>query len=164
MNTEDFVTYEQALALKKLGFREPCLYFYDLERRLCPNGINIGPFDCIEDYKNNQPVYIDEGFRTENFLHPNFDICDAPTLAQAQAWLRDCKNTIVIAEPDWDEEIQCLSDYLTGKWYFTVWKDRNRVRCNFNPNKECEEVWLFESYEQALSAGIDAALELLTDK
>ena len=41
MDKEDFVTHEQALKLKKLGFREPCLYFYDLEGRLCPNEIYI---------------------------------------------------------------------------------------------------------------------------
>ncbi|MDE5888476.1 MAG: hypothetical protein K2H20_00480, partial [Bacilli bacterium] len=95
MDTKDFVTYEQALALKKLGFRELCLYFYDLKGRLCPNGIYIGLFECIEDYKNKQPVYIDEGFRTENTLHPNFDICDAPNLVQVQKWLRNGKGLSV---------------------------------------------------------------------
>lgn len=37
MNTEDFVTYQQALALKKLGFREKCLYHYNTLGILNPN-------------------------------------------------------------------------------------------------------------------------------
>ena len=37
MNTEDFVTYSQALALKKLGFREECLFAYNAEGIFCPN-------------------------------------------------------------------------------------------------------------------------------
>jgi hypothetical protein len=35
MNKE-FVKYEQALALKELGFDEPCLAFYSLEKELHP--------------------------------------------------------------------------------------------------------------------------------
>lgn len=137
---EEYVTYDCAVKLKELGFKDKCNAYYWTEDKA---------FEC-----------------TNSIIHKNSDTCltvvMAPFLWQAQKWLRDCKDVIVIAEPDWDEEIQCLSDYLTGKWYFTVWKDSNRVRCNFNLNKECEEIWLFDTYEQALSAGIDAALELLT--
>ena len=153
---EECVTYEQAIALKQLGFNLEVNHYYDDEKDLV---------ESLADY-NNEDSFNSQETAYDDFNHGYCDeiSCSAPTLSQAQKWLRDCKDVIVIAEPDWDEEIQCLSDYLTGKWYFTVWKDSNRVRCNFNPNKECEEIWLFDTYELALSAGIDAALELLTDK
>lgn len=144
---EHYTTYSQAVKLKELGFDEPCEFYYNPHQEIRRTKTNL----LSPQITNNRFLEeIAKGMAT------------APRLDQAQAWLRDCKDTIVIAEPDWDEEIQCLSDYLTGKWYFTVWKDSNRVRCNFNPNKECEEIWLFESYELALSDGISGALELLT--
>ena len=136
---EHYVTYECAVKLKELGF----------------------DWDVRGYYRNDDTIPKVREITALNHNDANFkSILSAPRLDQAQAWLRD-KGVIVIAEPDWDEEIQPLSDYLTGKWYFTVWKDSNRVRCNFNPNKECEEIWVFESYESALSAGIDEALKLL---
>lgn len=146
---EEYVTYPNARTLKRIGFDESCEYYYNPDKKL----LKVKSSALSPQTTNNS--YLDEIAK---------GMATAPRLDQAQAWLRDCKDTIVIAEPDWDEEIQCLSDYLTGKWYFTVWKDSNRVRCNFNPNKECEEIWLFDTYEQALSAGIDKALELLTIK
>lgn len=39
MNAEDFVTYEQALALKKLRFAEKVYYAYsNIDEELLPNG------------------------------------------------------------------------------------------------------------------------------
>jgi len=51
MNKE-FVTYEQALALKELGFNEPCLAKHDLKHILlrieeCKNQENAQEFDYI---------------------------------------------------------------------------------------------------------------------
>ena len=148
MNTEDFVTYEQALSLKKLGFIEECLYYYDLEGRLCPNGINIGLFECVEDYKNKQPVYIDEGLHTENLLCPNIDICDAPTLAQAQGWLRKEKNYYV--NPDAD---------VSDCWLWEIVNLRNSdLVCMWNLSNQPNH---YNSYEKALSAGITECLRIL---
>ena len=143
---EEYVTYNQAVKLKELGFDGNGLKDY----------IRQGYYKFPNGYVS--PIKHDGDGILVQFRNESAEKIPAPRLDQVQKWLRDCKDVIVIAEP-----IQCLSDYLTGKWYFTVWKDGNRVRCNSNPNKECEEIWLFESYELALSAGIDNALELLTD-
>jgi hypothetical protein len=43
MNTnyeKDFVPYEQALALKELGFDEPCFGYYSNEKLICSNHTN----------------------------------------------------------------------------------------------------------------------------
>ena len=72
MNKEDFVTYEQALVLKKLGFREKCLYFYKDETSLLSN-ILYGKRHTLEDFYDDFNEYF----------------CSAPTLCEAQAWLRE---------------------------------------------------------------------------
>lgn len=139
MNNEDYASYELALKLKACGFDEPCRDFY---------WTSDGTFK-----------------HTDALVHKNSVGCDtmvaAPTLWQAQKWLREVKNIIVDVSPDWDSEDYCMADYLTGEWYFSVWKDGDRVHCNFDPNAEEERIWMFEKYEQALSAGIAAALELI---
>ena len=147
---EHYCTYSQAVALKRLGFREEVSYYYTKEdapqnQAWLTTSATGNPRDYNQprEWRNALPLY------------------SAPRLDQAAAWLRDCKDTIVIAEPYWECEIEDDSDYLTGKWHFVVWKDGCRILCNFDPNKEDEELWLFDEYEQALSAGISAALELL---
>lgn len=134
---EHYCTYSQAVALKRLGF----------------------DWDVRGYYYSDFPEHVAEASLSMN-LRPK-GMVSAPRIDQAAAWLRECKDTIVIAEPYWECEIEDDSDYLTGKWCFVVWKDGCRILCNFDPNKEDEEIWLFDKYEEALSAGIDAALELL---
>lgn len=140
MNNEDYVSYELALKLKKCGFDEPCDHYYNIEFK---NDTNI-------HYSINR-----------NYNNIGKRCCSAPLLYQAHKWLREVKNIIVDVSPDWDPEDYCLEGYLTGEWYFTVWKDGDRVYCNFDPNAVEERIWMFEKYEQALSAGIDSALELI---
>ena len=91
MNNEDFVTYEHAVVLNKLGFREKCDYIYRFE---------------------NNPLYSLEKtiIRKEYCVSWNNsrDCCSAPTLAQAQKWFRKEKKYSV--EPHynntyWDVEI-----------------------------------------------------------
>lgn len=149
---EHYCSYEQSVKLKELGFDWKCDHYYTYG------------YENLDSENTNKIVR----FHTDIF--PNiprtisvYGLCySAPRLDQAAAWLRDEKDIVVIAEPDWDyEDAEIHSDYLTGKWYFVVWKDGERVDCNFDPSKEDEEIWLFDTYEQALSAGIDKALELL---
>ena len=64
MNRE-FVTYEQALALKELGFNESCFGKYDI----------YGSFDHKLFYYNHD---------SETSLN-----CSAPTFSQAFRWLRE---------------------------------------------------------------------------
>ena len=67
-------------------------------------------------------------------------------LDQAQKWLREVKHIYVYPE------INCLK-----KWFAKA--------VNMERNEDL--IWegtMFDTYELALSAGIDAALELLTDK
>lgn len=145
---EDFCSYELSMALKACGFDEPCDHYY-----------------CAFDNETDVRFWSIHPAQSQNgFTNPDGKvIADAPTLAHAQKWLREKKGIVVIAEPDWDSEDYCMADYLTGEWYFSVWKDGDRVHCNFDPNAEEERIWMFDKYEQALSAGIAAALELIKE-
>lgn len=141
---EDYVGYELAIKLKECGFDEPCdRYWY-------------GPYPNSDEMEMRKGETMD--YNNDDWYIPH---CSVPTLAHAQKWLREKWGIVVIAEPDWDSEDYCMADYLTGEWYFSVWKDGDRVRCNFDPNAEEGRIWMFEKYEQALSAGISAALELI---
>lgn len=142
---EDYCSYELSKALKACGFNELTNSFYD------EASVQQGEFEIVPTYAK-----FNEVCKT-----PGCECVAAPTLAHAQKWLREKKGIVVIAEPDWDSEDYCMADYLTGEWYFSVWKDGDRVHCNFDPNAEEERIWMFDKYEQALSAGITSALELI---
>lgn len=71
MNNKYFVTYEQAIALKKLGFDLPVNHYYS------NNQLEELVDGSTSNYDNcNSSDYIDS-------------ICSAPTLEQAHAWIRN---------------------------------------------------------------------------
>ena len=80
MNNEDFVTYEQALNLKKLGFNEKCYQYYDTSGIIQDNDII-----CNEVF---QSIISSQLLSSHNSGVPK-DTCDAPTLEQARGWLRE---------------------------------------------------------------------------
>ena len=140
MDTEDFVTYKQALALKKLGFIDDCLYFYELCKTPIPNSYDSGV----------EKVFVNKLLESKNEKYPAIEgICDAPTLSQAQKWLRKEKNLYVCSEID-------ITNKEYNKYFWTIYS---------LPSKQQTYVSkIYNSPEEALSEGIDAALELLTKK
>ena len=68
---KEFIEYEQALALKELGFDEPCFAFYD-ESLYFPNNENQYGTFC------NQKLDVSS--------------CSAPTFSQAFRWFREKYN------------------------------------------------------------------------
>jgi hypothetical protein len=69
MLEKEFVKYNEALALKELGFDEPCFYYY-VDNKLIKNLLDISNKDC--DSVDNQ--------------------CLAPTYSTAFRWFRDKHN------------------------------------------------------------------------
>lgn len=136
MNTEDFVTYEQALALKKLGFNEDSFYHYNQENQLRANFSIDTEGSIIEGY----------------FLRNNTDFSifiTAPTLVQAQKWLRKEKKLSV--EP--------FSSLKKGKYTYQI----IYVETGFDYKSFKTLSYRFNSYEEALSAGITVCLKLLEE-
>ena len=64
---KEFISYEQALALKELGFDEPCFWWYDFEKELRKDRIGVNSIN------------------SKYFLNGNS--CSAPLYQQAFRWL-----------------------------------------------------------------------------
>ena len=128
MKNKDYVTFEQAKALKELGYDEPCRAFYwtaDGEFSECDSKVHTNSPNCAT-------------------------MVAAPHVYDAVRWLREVKH--------WHVEVR-----INGTRYMFVvelWEMRDNggyLRLEQNDG----HVRLFDDYDTALSAGIDAALELL---
>ena len=125
-NNEDYVSFEQAVKLKELGFDWDCNHWY-------------------------HPLETDKIIECQTYCnHNSFERpYSAPTLYQAQKWLRE-KEIEVGVFAEFDGELQ------TGKWVWLMRKFNTHLYDTVFP----EDI-NYDTYEQALSAGIDEALELL---
>lgn len=114
MNLEkEFVSYEQALALKELGFDERCFYQY------VRDFINDGELIPIVSF-NNYPIFRNN---TQVSDYSGGDCFTAPTFSQAFRWFRDKYNlfgqVLSIGERNYEWRIQNIK-YLKHKRYFTL--------------------------------------------
>lgn len=151
---KDFVTYEQAVKLKELGFDWGCTYFYDEDKKLTAGYADISGDGGFDDYELS---VIDLTCSVNNNCLYR-DIFDAPTLAQAAKWLREVKGIIIVCTPEVDE--YDFNDYvrkfITGQWCYELWRNGDE---HWNSTEK-----LYPTYETALSAGIDTALKLIENK
>lgn len=124
MENEDFVTYEQSVKLKELGFGWECSAYYYMDSKEFRG--NISP---------------------DNHNYRSEIVASAPTHSQAQKWLREVKNIIIIVEPM----------YAKNRFAFNyaIFTFKDKPITLEQSYKACI------NYEQALSAGIDKALEIL---
>lgn len=128
---EDFVTYEIAVKLKELGFDLPCLEFYT---EFCkPPCTEMKPFIKPKDWNN--------------IMIGGRDKVSAPTLAQAQKWLREKK--YLQPEPQY---------FTMNQWLCVI-----KLLPNGGFKVVNNELVYFSSYESALSAGIEATLKLIEE-
>lgn len=133
MSTEDFVTYEQAIALKKLGFKEKCLYHYNICNKFEPNS----------KYGEDESINVEDLYDSINTDTLSDIVCDVPTLAQAQKWLIKNKNYYVQPRYEYNKE-----------WGFTI--------TNLNKDYIIYiKFGTYKTHEEALSAGITRGLKLL---
>ena len=137
MNNEDYASYELALKLKECGFDEPCIAQWACE-----------PYD--------KPLL----FGSTAFVFCNSELkgrdVTAPFLWQAQKWLREEYGIHI--------DVCTYSDYSTDAdgnvcdrwdfWGFELYAIVGGKRIAIDDDE-------YDFYEQALSAGIAAALELI---
>ena len=124
---EDFVTYEQAVKLKELGFKYPCNHYYSLDSGL-----------LHEETENDQT----------NYIHCNSKyLISAPTMSQAVKWLREVKGVKVYVKPLFSSE------------EYEYW-----ISFKFRGYGGDEDYGVKDSWENALSAGIDQAFKLLKEE
>ena len=141
MNPEDYVPYPIALALKKAGFDLKVNHVYDKNGKLWEEGMHKNA-DCdyTAYFDYNKSGYIEVG-------------ASAPTLAQAQKWLREkCGIAINVDAHDGDF-YTWEAVFLSNASQIVIEKSLSE---KFSPYLE-----KLDSYEAALSAGIAAVLELI---
>lgn len=135
MNNEDYASYELALKLKECGFAEPCDSYYIKDN--APDGTAwIVPTTDREDF-NADSYY--------PFCKP---LCSAPTLAQAQKWLRE-KMGIAIN----------VIAHDGGAYDYDIVFLPNAVDCDY----PIDRATFSRTYEEALSEGIESVLELIKE-
>lgn len=135
MDEKDFVSYETAKKLKAAGYSEKCSSVWHFDG-------DSGKAKFIENYPAT--------FHGEPNDFNNSDMFDlyvysAPMLWQAAKWLREEKRLYILVDFSY-----------VGTWFYKVFPIVGCCisRCLFS----------YPTYEEALSAGIDAALELITNK
>ena len=147
---EDYVSYPIALALKKAGFDLAVNHYYDEKGDLV---------ESLADY-NNEDSFNSQETAYDDFNHGYCDeiSCSAPTLAQAQKWLRE-KGIHISVNPymgyDVDADGALYNEYPS--WGFELMDVASADFMNDAGGNHT-------SYESALSAGIAAALELVEKK
>lgn len=145
----DYVSYKLALALKACGFDVPCNYGYSVKMRLEPEA-SFGEPKTVhsKDPKN----YNDNRKGIEKGL----SFCSAPTLWQAQKWLREEKGIDVLV---WN----CACGY---GWEISKadTQSRGTTLMVYDDNGEDMDSGMWLTYENALSAGIAVALQLLDNQ
>lgn len=138
---EEFVTYEQSVKLKELGFDEMCNHYYE-------NGkLYEGFVDEDEDPDPDINPDYPTAYGNYNFMKQTFS---APTLAQAQKWLREVQGIIICVGPRFYKNKRPIRGYD----YYLFDKDDG-----YYSHIESEAV--YDTYEESLSEGINKALELI---
>lgn len=134
MNKEDYVSLEVAKLLKEKGFDEPCNWIYDTKEQ------------C---FKNSKEVNFNITF-TNSILRDN--VYCAPTLYEAQKWLRKQGDFVVIT-PRYSNKYQIIEYEYRIIQYTDLVVDKNR-KGKLSPV-------VYESYEECLNEGILEALKLI---
>lgn len=146
INHECYVSPEVAKLLKKVGFDWSSFTYYDINNVLCLSDVLIT--------KESSDL-------TE---HIN---CLAPTLEVVQRWLREVNNVSVEVKT-----LRWVNRYQDGKYTVSYIHELWSIDTSIIPNKEdkfnryttdCVYNTEYQTYEEALEAGINKALEIILD-
>jgi hypothetical protein len=136
LNENEFCDIETCITLKALGFNEDCIAYYDVDD-------NVGLLYNTYWSAGGPCQYFEvlQCHNTENNEEENF--VDAPTIYQAQKWLR--QNGVIVDH---------YNNFTTQefKYYISTWDEDI---CTSNK---------YTSWEEALSDGIKEATKLIIEK
>jgi len=131
---KEFIPYEQALALKDLGFDEPCQGYYDVDK-----GYSIGYAFCYSD-RESQPE----------------DGCLAPLYQQSFRWFRDKYNLLGFIEPANGYEDKSL-------FAFYICDDEQNIVDDSHSYSKNSSLH-FKTYEEAELACLKKLIEIVKTK
>jgi hypothetical protein len=118
MNNE-FVSYEIALKLKELGFKEQCFSFYDIEKKL----------------------YASEGYYKIGYNVLNEEVI-APLYQQVFRWFREKHNWQFIIQATKDKHSHELG------YNYWIWNSKTSEE-HYMPKNKPSGDWCFKTYEEA---------------
>ena len=125
LSDKDYCDYETSVALKELGYDGCCAAYYHL-------------YDDEYDARNSFEYACGFDFQNSNNIYR----VGAPLLYQAQKWLREEKDFIVLVDHILTED---------GDWCYNITHLGRSAK-------------VFKSYEEALSEGVKCAVKLLKEK
>ena len=129
MNHEDYVSFEQAKALKELGFDWDCGAYY---------------YTDTKEFRGN--------ISPDNHNYRSEIVASAPTLYQAQKWLREKYKL-------WLETVICITN--VNQYSCDIYDLKTADEDGYMDGPTTDIEGTFNTPEQSLSAGIDKAIELL---
>ena len=139
LTEKDYCDYETCVALKELGYKVPTSAYYmpnDSQLLFVPNPFRSGyVIDCFGSH-NSFPKDV----MTSNYI-------DAPTMWEAQKWLREEKGMHI------EINLQFLSEEKRWYWGFTIIYFDNPDLVTINGD--------YSSYEETLSEAIKEAVKIL---
>ena len=144
LTEKDYCDYDTCVALKELGFNEPTLAYYLGFLSSKPLLYLVIDKDCMPE----DGVNVFDLLSNSNKYKDSKNI-DAPTLWEAQKWLREEKDVLIIVCPYTYSVVEKIHT-----WTCEIW---------FGDNLEYE-IHDFKSYEEALSEGIKEAVKILKEK
>ena len=149
---KQFVTYEIALAVKELGFDEPCLAYYKPIYEKDKDGYDVITYSNLHSFAQS----FDEELETWNYSELDADGWDgyllAPLWQQAIDWLRKVHEIHI--------NVDCFSEKGGTKWDYQI------VKCDYDsvglPGyilTEFADGRNYLAYENALESGLVEALK-----
>ena len=140
---KQFATYKQSLALKELGFDEPCFAAYSGDED------NSSLFIYWNDLVNMSELFISQD-NCEKFDYE----CLVPTFSQAFRWFR--------------KEHNLYHEIRTFAWDYDKKELGFSIRTYLNPiyieTERLIHSEVYETYEEAESACIDKLIEIVKNK
>lgn len=132
---KEFIPYEQALALKELGFDEPCFGWF--RSTLIPS--NFTEFFLETEFGMNESP---SDWVNSNFLD---EACSAPLYQQAFRWFREKYNLNSF-----------IIDSKSYNWYFNI---NDMIKDDI-----VSEVLYFKTYEEAELECLKKLIEIIKNK
>lgn len=149
---KEFVTYEQAVALKELGFDEPCIFFY-IDRQ------NWGVLGQAGYYNNGFSWCNENQFTFAENKNMRQSIT-RPTYSQAFRWFREeCHLWSEIKVED-SVKIGDHTFYWSIFGGHQTFKDTLMIRCLTDSDVDGK---VYKTYEESESECLDKLIEIVND-
>jgi len=143
----EFLTYEQSLGMRAIGFNEPCLAYYDKD------GDFLGDISVNEDTDN---LYTNADF----VMYQDFKVADvsAPTFSQAFRWFREKHNWQHSIDPTADQHSRQLG------YNYWIWNYKTGEEHHTSPKNRPTGDWEYETYVESELACLNKLIEIVKNK